>query len=136
MDYKQGGILSEKAFRQMVDLNLNNHPAETNLVKTNVTFSFDFAKMVHYPINSDQVGCFYFKVARKCSLFGVANEGLGAQVMYLIDEIVDCGKGSNALISYIHDYLNKHSFGVSNISLQDDNSPGQNKNNFFQFYQV
>ena len=29
----------------------------------------------------------------------VANEGLGTQVKYLIDEIVDCGKGSNAIIS-------------------------------------
>ena len=29
----------------------------------------------------------------------VSNEGLGTQVTYLIDEIVDCGKGSNAIIS-------------------------------------
>ena len=29
----------------------------------------------------------------------VANEGSGTQVTYLIDEIVDCGKGSNAIIS-------------------------------------
>ena len=29
----------------------------------------------------------------------VANEGLSTQVTYLIDEIVDCGKGSNAIIS-------------------------------------
>ena len=90
--------------------------------------------MVHYPNNSDQVVCFYFKVPRKCSLFGVANEGLGTQVTYPIDEIIDCGKWSNAVIIYIHDYLNKHSFGVSNLSLQADNCPGQNENNFFIFY--
>ena len=105
-------------------------------MKANVTFSSDFVQMVHYPNNSDQVGCLYFKVPRKCSLFGVANEGLGTQVTYLIDEIVDCGKGSNAIASYIHDYLNKHSFGFSNLSLQADNSSGQNKNNFFKFYLV
>ena len=87
--------------------------------------------MVHYPNNSDQVGCLYFKVPRKCSLFGVAHEGLGTQVTYLIDEIVDCGKGSNAVISYIHDYLNKHSFGVINLSLQAGNCSGQNKKHFF-----
>ena len=80
------------------------------------------------------IGCLYFKVSRKCSLIGVANEVLGMQVTYLIDEIVDYGKGSNALISYIHDYLNKHSFGVSNLSLQADNCSRQNKNNFFIFY--
>ena len=89
--------------------------------------------MAHYPNNSDQVGCLYFKVPRKCSLFGVANEGLGTQVTYLIDQIVDCGKGSNAIISYIHGYLDKHSFGVSNLSLQADNCSRQNKNNFFIF---
>ena len=61
---------------------------------------------VHYPNNSDQVGCLHFKLHRKCSLFGDANEGLCTQVTYLIDEIVDCEKGSNAVISYIHDYLN------------------------------
>ena len=58
-------ILSKKAFREIVDLNLNNHPVEINSVKANITFSFDFAQMVHYPNNSDQVGCLYFKVARK-----------------------------------------------------------------------
>ena len=129
-------ILSKKAFREIVDLNLNNHLVEINSVKANVKFSFDFAQMVHYPNNSDQVGCLYFKVPRKCSLFGVANEGLGTQVTYLIDEIVDCGKGSNAVISYIHDYLNKHSFNVSNVSLQASNCSGQNKNISFIFYIV
>ena len=129
-------ILSKKAFREIVDLNLNNHPVEINSVKANVTFSFDFAQMVHYPNNSDQVGCLYFKVPRKCSLFGVANEGLGMQATYLIDEMLDCGKGANPVISYVHDYLNKHSFGVSNLSLQAKNCSGQNKNNFFIFYLV
>ena len=88
MDYQQRCILSRKAFREIVDLNLN-HLGEINSVKANVTFSFYFAQMFHYPNNSDQVGCLYFKVPRKCSLFGVANEGLGTQVMYLMDEIVD-----------------------------------------------
>ena len=105
-------------------------------MKANVTFSFDFAQMVHYPNNSDKVGCLHFKVPRKCSLFGVANEGLGTQVTYRIDEIVDCGKGSNAVISYIDDYLNKHSFGVSNLSSQADNCSRKNKNIFFIFYIV
>ena len=75
MDYQQRCILSKKAFKEIVDLNLNNHPIEIDSVKANVTFNFDFAQMVHYPNNSDHVGCFYFKVHRKCSLFGVANKG-------------------------------------------------------------
>ena len=87
--------------------------------------------MFHYPNKSDEIGCLSFKVLQICSLFGVANEGLGTQVTYLINEIADCGKGSNVLITYVHDYLNKHCFGVSNLSLQADNCSGQNKNNFF-----
>ena len=62
MDYKQRCILSEKAFSEIVDLNLNNHPVEINSVKANVAFSFDFTQMFHYPNNSDQVGCLCFKV--------------------------------------------------------------------------
>ena len=125
MDYQHRCILSKKAFREIADLNLNNDPVQINSAKANLTFSFDFAQMVHYPSNSDKVGCFRFKVPRKCSLFGVANEGLGMQVTYLIDEIVDCGKGSNVALSYIHDYLNKHSFGVSNFSFQADKCSGR-----------
>ena len=72
----------------MVDLNLNNHPVKINLMKANVTFSFEFAQMVHYPNNSDQVGCLYFKVFRICSLFGVANKGLCTQVTEVSQKIV------------------------------------------------
>ena len=137
MDYQQGYILSKKAFREIVNLNLNNHPVEMNSVKANVTLSFDFTQMVHYPNTSDQVGCLYFiRYLGNVHFLGLQNEGLGTQVKYLIDEIVDCGKGSNAVISYIHDYLNKHSFGVCNLSLQADNCSGQYKNNFFIFYIV
>ena len=132
----RGAYYQKKAFREMVHLNLNNHPVEKTLVKANVTFSFDFAQMVHYPNNSDQIGCLYLKVPRKCSLFMVANKALGTQVTYLIDEIVHRGKGSNVVIGYVHEFLNKHSFGVSNLSLQADNCLGQNKKNFFMFYLV
>ena len=83
MDYQQSCITSKKAFREIADLNLNNH---SNALIT-------FAQMVHYPNNSNQVGCLYFKVPRKCSLFGVTNEGLGTHVTYLTDEIADCRKG-------------------------------------------
>ena len=45
-------ILSKKAFREIVDLNLITTPIEISSVKANITFSFDFAQMVHYPDNS------------------------------------------------------------------------------------
>ena len=59
----------------------------------------------------------------------------GCKWRFRIDETVDCEKGSNAVISYIHGYLNQHSFGISNLSLQANNCTGQNKN-FFIFYLV
>ena len=66
--------VKKKAFREIVDLNLNNYPVGINSVKANVTFSFDFPQTVHYPNNLDQVGCLYFRVPRKCSVLRVANE--------------------------------------------------------------
>ena len=75
-DHQQRYILSKKGSRE-IDLNLNNHPVEMNSVKANVTLSFDFTQMVHYPNTSDQVGCLHFKVPRKCSLFGVVKRRFG-----------------------------------------------------------
>ena len=51
------------------------------------------------------------------------------QLNYLIDEGVDCGKGSNSVVSYLHDFLSTSPVQASNLSLHADNCVGQNKNN-------
>ena len=55
---------------------------------------------------------------------------------HVIDEAVDCGKGSNVVISYLHHYLSCHSVGESDLSLQADNCAGQNKNNYMLVYLI
>ena len=71
---------------------------------------------------------------RKCGLFGLNSEGLHQQVNYLIDEAHSSGKGANAVISYLHDYLKHHSLGEKELHLHADNCAGQNKNNFMVWY--
>ena len=47
---------------------------------------------------------------------------------YLIDESVDTGKGFNAVVSYVHDFLTNFSMGEKTLELHADNCEGQNKN--------
>lgn len=60
---------------------------------------------LHYPADPLQPGPIYFKTGRKCGLFGICNEATGEQSTYAIDEAVAVSKGSNAVVSYLHDYL-------------------------------
>lgn len=46
-----------------------------NRTMTTSCYSFDHAQQVHYPSNPQQPGPIYFKVPRKCGLFGVCDEG-------------------------------------------------------------
>ena len=101
-----------------------------------ITYSFDFAQQTSYPNNPDLAGELFFKLPRKCLLFGVVNEGLQKQVIFVIDEAADCGKGSNVVTSYLHHYLSSHSVGESDLSLQADNCTGQNKNNYMLVYLI
>lgn len=39
-----------------------------------LSYSFDHAQQVHYPSNPQQPGPIYFKVPRKCGIFGVCDE--------------------------------------------------------------
>ena len=74
-------------------------------------YSFDYAQQVHFPSNPMQPGPIYFKIPRKCGIFGVMCEAVPRQVNYLIDEAAVCGKGANATISYVHHYFTRHGLG-------------------------
>lgn len=97
-------------------------------------YSFDFAQQVHFPSDPLQPGQIYFKMPRKCQLFGIHAEGVSKQVNYLVGESVSCGKGANVVVSYLHHFLDKCSAGEYHLQLNADNCSGQNKNNIMLWY--
>ena len=74
-------------------------------------YSFDFAQQVHFPFSTQQTGPEYFKIARKCGILGVCNDGENKQVTYLIDEAENPGKGADCVNSLLHHYLEHHAAG-------------------------
>jgi len=98
--------------------------------------SFDFAQQVLYPANPMQPGPIYFKVPRRCQVFGIHAEGIVRQMNYLIDEFVSCGKGANAVISMLHHFLENFGFGEQILELTADNCAGQNKNAYLMWYLI
>ena len=52
----------------------------------------------------------------------------------MIDEAVNTGKGSNAIISMAHHYLDTYGLGESSLQLHADNCSGQNKNRYVLEY--
>lgn len=93
--------------------------------------SFDYAQNLQYPFSPQQVGPAYFRSGRKCGIFGVHNGGSGIQMNYLIDECeTNVGKGTNSVVSQLHNYLENYSQQAHNLYLQCDNCCGQNKNKY------
>lgn len=84
---------------------------------TLLVLSFDFAQNVSFPSSPQQVGASYFKSNRKCSLFGINNEGNGVQTNITIDEADLTGKGVNAVISMLHYYLTIHKTKQCHVAL-------------------
>ena len=70
---------------------------------------------------------------QKCSL-GLKDKNHFPQVNCLIDEAVNTGKGANSIISMLHDYLEHHSLGESDLTLHADNCSGQSKNRYVMQY--
>ncbi|MED6243846.1 hypothetical protein ATANTOWER_028284 [Ataeniobius toweri] len=97
-------------------------------------YSIDFAQQMHFPSNPLQPGPVYFLTPRKCGLFGVSCEGLQKQLNFLIDEGMSSGKGSNAVISYMHHFFTHFGVGETDVDLHCDNCTGQNQNNFMLWY--
>ncbi|XP_030833175.1 uncharacterized protein LOC115920747 [Strongylocentrotus purpuratus] len=97
-------------------------------------YSFDYAQQMHFPTDPDQPGPMYFLCPRKCGLFGVTCDGTNKQVNYLIDEGMTSSKGSNSVISYLHDYFDQFGRGERVLQLHCDNCGGQNKNKLLMWY--
>ena len=108
-----------------------SHPCS---LQGTVHYSYDYAQQVHYPRNPQQLGPIYFKTARECGIFGICCEAIPHQINYFIDESFATGKGANATISYVHDFLENHGAGETDVHFHVDNCGGQNKNNYVLWY--
>ena len=97
-------------------------------------YPYDYAQQLHYPSDPLQPGPIYFKMPRKCSLFGVYCEVIPRQVNFLTDEIVSTGKGANSTISYVHYFFEHHGLGEMHTQIHADNCGAQNKNSAFIWY--
>ena len=102
--------------------------------KGKVHYSYDYAQQLHYPANPNQPGPIYFKMPRKCGLFGACCKAIPRQVNFLIDENVLTGKGANTTISYIHYFFEHHGLGETQAQIHADYCGAQNKNSAFLWY--
>ena len=129
-DHLEHVAVERNLYRDMVH---DAEAAANNEVIDRMPYSFDYAQQMHYPADPNQPGPMYFLVPRKCGLFGETCDGTGKQVNYLIDEGRTSNKGSNSVISYLHDYF--ANFGLGEVAdLHCDNCGGQNKNKFLMWY--
>ena len=92
-----------------------------NEIPFSAHYSFDMAQQVFYPNDSLQPGPMYFLTPRKCAIFGVCCEAITRHISYLIDEAVDMGKGSNAIVSMLHHFFAHHGLGEERVHLHADN---------------
>jgi len=97
-------------------------------------YSFDFSQKVYYPFSPYQRSSSYFLVPRKCDIFGIVNDTISKEVLFLIDELEFVGKGANAVISYLHAFFELYGLGEKVVYLQADNCVGQNKNKYVMWY--
>ncbi len=97
-------------------------------------YSFDFSQKVHYPFSPYQRSSSYFLVPRKCDVFGIVNDTISKEVLFLIDELEFVGKGANAVISYLHAFFELYGLGEKVVYLQADNCVAQNKNKYVMWY--
>lgn len=103
-------------------------------VKDVVHYSFDYAQQMHIPNLPQQPGPIYFLTPFKIGLFGVMNDTFNYQGNYVIPESVVTGKGSNTVVSYLHDFLEADNCGITDLSLHADNCCAQNKNHTMIYY--
>ncbi len=62
------------------------------------------------------------------------NDTLNRQGNYLIPESVVTSKGANAVISYLHDFLESNGYREMEMHLHADNCCAQNKNHHMIYY--
>ena len=80
--------------------NVSNYESDPSPLDFSITYSFGSFDSYHIETIRTNWAAF-FKVLCKAALFGISNKGLEQQVTCVINEAVDCYKGSNVVITYL-----------------------------------
>ena len=74
--------------------------------------------------HSSQVSCIFSATPRKCVIFGICYKAIPRQFRLkndvLIDEVVNTGKGANAIVSMLHSHLEHFGLGESSLHVHAD----------------
>jgi hypothetical protein len=95
--------------------------------------SIDYGQSIGVPHTTDQLGGTFFLHMRNFHLFGICSVLENTQVCYTYDER-EAGKGSNEVISFLHDFFSSREIQTPNIKIHADNCKGQNKNKYVIWY--
>jgi len=105
-----------------------------NAYSGSIHVSFDYAQQIQVPNLPQQPGPLYFLVPYKVGLFGIMNDTLRVQHNIVIPEACFISKGANAVVSFLHYYLETICCGAEVFDLQTDNCVAQIKNNVVLAY--
>lgn len=97
--------------------------------------SMDFGQSIVVPHTTDQLGGTFYLHMRNFHLFGIDSVMENAQVCYTYDER-EAGKGSNEVISFLHEFLSTREAKTQSIMIHADNCTGQNKNKYVIWYLI
>jgi len=95
----------------------------------------DYGQSIEVPHTTDQLGGTFYLHMRNFHLFGICSALENTHTFYTYDER-EAGKGSNEVISFLHDFLATRTIQTPNIRIHADNCTGQNKNKYVMWYLV
>lgn len=91
---------------------------------------------MHIPSNPQKPNAMYFLVPYKVTMFGVLNETCRRQCNYIIPEAATFSKerAPNCIISYLHHYLQRFTFGETELHLHGGDCMARCKNSLLMQY--
>jgi hypothetical protein len=127
----EGHLLQAKVARQYYKL-VNIGKAQLHDSEDFLCLSFDWAQNWDLPKYNKHPGELYFLSRQRVGIFGINDEKTDTQAFYCVPEkeLLCYGKGANATLSYLYDYLNRIDPLPKKLVLYADNCAAQNKNNY------
>ncbi|RUP48378.1 hypothetical protein BC936DRAFT_144652 [Jimgerdemannia flammicorona] len=108
IQYKSDILTAKQSIQALGSLNNIAPNTTANTINLILHFSFDYVQCIQIPHLVQQEGDIYFKTPIKVQVFGVCNDAIPQQVIFLNEEKYFVGKGPNA----IHFYLANYGYGA------------------------